>query len=1120
MIRIMKSSMLFVFVIATNILHAQTTAQFTSGADNSWLGASNWTTGSVPGASAIAVFNTQPSGSGSNNGCNINFGDVSTNNGVNGQIIGAVRVLSTRTGEMNIGNSSPSIDGTLTLQGLTINGLANVVVDNLMSAANLNFNNSIVGNNRIMRLAFGANAIFLGASNSITQITTQVVSATNVTVNGGQLQLNRSGGTTFPVGTNLTVSSGSLRISTNQTINNLELAAGTALYIDANTTLTITGSFVHKGASIIRAGSGQLAYGSTATLDYNGNASQSISVDEWPLTGGPRNVTVSNSSGVIITANRTLTGSLTISGSLTLGAFQLSANTVAANAGATIKTASANTSGALTGSFGASAVVTLNSGSTVEFNGTTVQYADARTYPNLSVNNGSNGLLLAGNATINGTLTLNTATKLDLAGRTLTLAGSVAGSGNLKGSSASVLNIAGAGAVGTLNFDQTTDGASNALSTLAVSSGSAVLGSKLNVYIALNVAGGTFDLAAKNLVLKSNQTQTAYVAEIKGTLSGETNVTVERYNPAWSTRRWRLITSPVMNTTINAAWQEGGKWNGSSTQPSTNFGTLITGQAQGSSSTANNNGFDFWTSIAAGSASIRAYVPATTSSQASWQPVSSTLAPNAFNNHQAYLLFIRGDRSVYTGAAAGTTTLRANGTLKKGSFTITVPVTQSHTLIGNPYAAPLDFKQIYDANSTKILPSFWVWQSSLGTGTGGYVLMQPVASGSSLYESIPGNGSQTAANRLIHSGEGFFVIPNPSATGTNAITIQEAYKSTTTPGLAVFRQQNTAPAKLYVNVATEVGGANTLLDGALAQYSATGDELNMVKASNSTENLSIVRNSSDLIVASAAMPQSGDSLQLRLWNTTNKSYQMEIRSTNFEGSGLIAVLVDRYLKTETVLNLNSAVTTYSFNVTADAASRDQKRFVVAFKAGVTLPLSISSIKAEQKNSNQVSVQWKVADESGIKAYTVERSVEGTSFAALHTAAAKAGAGEQAYTFLDGQPSTLNYYRIKMLGTGGVVKYSSVVKVQLNKEEDAVILYPNPVSAGAFTVQLMNKPKGLYHLTLYNMAGQAVLSKSMQHAGYTTAELFTLNDSITPGSYKLEVSDAAGKKEVSDVSVIK
>ncbi|RYY67261.1 MAG: T9SS type A sorting domain-containing protein, partial [Chitinophagaceae bacterium] len=645
------------------------------------------------------------------------------------------------------------------------------------------------------------------------------------------------------------------------------------------------------------------------------------------------------------------------------------------------------------------------------------------------------------------------------------------------------------------------------------------LGSKLNVYTGITMEWATLDLAGKNLVLKSNATKTAYLGEVKGTLTGETNVTVERFSPAWANRRYRVMTVPVTGISINQAWQEGVKWNGEGAPQSTGFGTLITGQSQGNATNANKNGFDFWTAIAGGSASVRYYAPAASNSQANFQPVSSTITPNAFDEHQAYLLFIRGDRTFSTGTAAGAATLRGNGKLKKGSFTIPVAAKQTHTLIGNPYAAPLDFKAVYDANSNKIQPYFWIWQASLGTGTGGYVLVRPVSPGSTLYETIPGNGSKTSTNRLIHSGEGFFVMPAAGAMANNAITIHESHKTTTTPTVSVFRQLGVEePAKVYVNMLTG-GTENTLLDGIMAQY-AENSSGTVGKAHNATENLSILKNGSDLIIATNPINTTLDTLKLRMWNIANRAYRLELHSENFRGTGSIPVLVDRYLNTETPITDGSVATVYPFTVTSDPASKDQQRFLIVFKENKTLPLEITSITAELKTASQVLVKWRAADESGIRSYQLERSFDGIGFNTLATMAVHRGAGDMSYQVIDTKPGPFNFYRVKMTGINNEVKYSEIVEVQLPKEVEGFKLYPNPATGGIFNVKFVNKPKGIYAINLYTITGQVLLAKTVLHQGDTSVEFIQVPDNISSGNYKLEIKSESGERDFLNFVILK
>ena len=109
--------------------------------------------------------------------------------------------------------------------------------------------------------------------------------------------------------------------------------------------------------------------------------------------------------------------------------------------------------------------------------------------------------------TINGQLNLSTADSLlELNAKTLTLNGTVTGSGNLKGDGAATLSVTGTGALGTLNF---LSGA-RTLSVFTVArttSGSVTLGNELLVDVAMNLTSGIVNMGTFTLTLNGNVTR-------------------------------------------------------------------------------------------------------------------------------------------------------------------------------------------------------------------------------------------------------------------------------------------------------------------------------------------------------------------------------------------------------------------------------------------------------------------------------------------------------------------------------------------------------------------------------------------------------------------------------------
>lgn len=634
-----------------------------------------------------------------------------------------------------------------------------------------------------------------------------------------------------------------------------------------------------------------------------------------------------------------------------------------------------------------------------------------------------------------------------------------------------------------------------------------------------NVNSKTF-ASAGYFTLKANASATARIADLTNNavnsgnaISG--NVTVESYMP--SHRRYRLVTNPVKDATINSTWQEGRTWNGLGAEPA-QTGTLITGASQGNVANANNNGFDFW-SATSGASVFRYAGSLNTSSNlgATWTPVTNTRQAG-FNNQEAYLLFVRGDRTVTTGT--GSTTLKGKGSLKEEpSVLLTVPG-QSHVLVGNPFVSPLNFKSLYADNANVIEPYYWIWQATLGTGTGGYVLVQPNGSGG--YEAIPsGTTVGATTDPVIGTGEGFFVVPKQGAVLPGTLVIQQKHKSSGTPLVNAFRTAGQALPKLRINVLAAGNGEKNLLDGVMARFDGSFANAGyaIAKAPNSGENLSIQRNGRDLIVASSGLPKEGDTLRLRLWNLTAREYSLELKAAQFAGTGLSAVLYDKYLRKEMPVDLRDQAQFFNFSVTADAASKDPLRFSVIFRSNTSLPLQLGSAAATQVGRD-VWISWRMENESGVQDYRVEKSADGTTFQVLTDRTAGKTAAPASYTAVDDKPFAMGYYRVRIKGTNGETQYSQLLKVQMRNGAETMAVFPNPVSGGSFTLQLLNKPRGAYTLSLYNVAGLKVMRKLVQHGGGTVLETISIPGTVTAGNYVLELADPANRKEVIKLTISK
>jgi hypothetical protein len=431
---------------------------------------------------------------------------------------------------------------------------------------------------------------------------------------------------------------------------------------------------------------------------------------------------------------------------------------------------------------------------------------------------------------------------------------------------------------------------------------------------------GTANFGGKAVTIKSNSSGNGAIGQVTGTLSGATNVTVERYIPA--KRSWRAITAPVtMTTSINANWQEG------------------------SPGTGNGYGFDIWSNsggtgiINGGTGSSLLAYDSTTNN--TWSAITNTTTASSMmdgSKNKPFMAFVTGPYGTNNVTAGATeTTLRATGTLLTGDKTYPT-VANKYTFIGNPYASPLDLTAILN-NTSNATASFggnvWVWDANvLGTySVGTYNLFDFAASN---YSYTSSNANISGAQ--IQSGQAFFV---KSTDGAN-FSIKEAHKGSVFTN-AVFRSG--APEIMRVNLYKQVNNEWAGRDGAMTVILADANANQTPnKMANGTENIAFTKNGANFASNHHLPLVATDVLNVKVWNTTaSANYKLKINTEQFATTNLSATLEDLFTNARTPLSLDGSAVEYPFSVTTDALSTGD-RFRIVFQTstlGTTIPTATS-----------------------------------------------------------------------------------------------------------------------------------------------------------------------------------
>jgi hypothetical protein len=157
----------------------------------------------------------------------------------------------------------------------------------------------------------------------------------------------------------------------------------------------------------------------------------------------------------------------------------------------------------------------------------------------------------------------------------------------------------------------------------------------------------------------------------------------------------------------------------------------------------------------------------------------------------------------------------------------------------------------------------------------------------------------------------------------------------------VFRG-NEAIQKIKVTLFAVATAGESLADGTSVifnnAYKKECDNDDVEKMDNFDEEIAIAVKNKKLAVEARPALTGNDTIFFHLSNFKQKDYKLKLEAYNLQ-SVIDAKLEDSYTKASTPIDLSTS-TTYSFSVTADAASKVMNRFRLVFKSKPSVPIVI------------------------------------------------------------------------------------------------------------------------------------------------------------------------------------
>jgi hypothetical protein len=929
-------------------------------------------------------------------------------------------------------------------------------------------------------------------TNSILDMGTNTLAVSGTISNTGTVQTANTSSSPLPTGktwdgwVTYNSTSGNQHIVSATSYNNLTLANTSGTQIaDAN--ITVNGNFATYSGGKLDMGTNTLSVNTVGvhngtiltqntsatpisagkiwggTVEYNAPAGNQHIVSATSY----RDLILSNTSGTQTSdANLTLTGNLTntnTNGILDMSTYTLAVTGTITNNGS-IQTANTSPTPLPTGKTWSG---------TIEYTSASAQtIVSANSYATLKISGGGTKTLAA-STTVNTDLNLF-AGDLSIAANTLTIGGTVSGSGTLTGSASSNLTINGSASNAALSFTQTS-AATRSLNNLTLSrSNGATLSNALEVINTVDVTVGTL-ASGGNLTLISTNSNTARIAALSGGASVSGNVNAQRFILGGVGRRkYRYLSSPV-------------NLSGSYNLDQFIDDVTITGSGAGYDALTVTPSAFIYDETMAGTQNTGFVTPATTST-----PIGIG---------KGVAIFYRGPRGQSGEFLAATVpndaTFDVVGTVNSGDISPTLsytntgaPLDDGWNLVGNPYPSQIDWDS---PNWTKTNISNVISLYNPATGT---------------YGTYNGTIGTNGATQYIALGQGFFV----QATGANPVlTFRENVKVPNTPS-NMFRTNEGDPQLVRLMMYKDENNSDEAIvlfgEQASKNYNDNEDAL---KFFNSTINIyTKSKDQYNLVINSTSFPLASDTIDIVISGAAG-AYQLRVSEIASLDQNIHVFVVDHFTNQITAITSNEM--SIPFNITANPSSTGANRFDIVFsKTNAPLPVRLINFTAKAVNEKNVQLNWS-ASEINTNHYVIEKMNKKGVFEPIASINAQNNSALNLYTYMDTQldPGVNTfYYRLKMLDRDETSAFSDVVAVVFKNEQIPIKVFPNP-STGLIHIQFDNSGKSASQIEIINIFNQTMMTVDVNETGKITKTVDL--SGLSKGVYFVKVNSSQQAKTV-------
>lgn len=345
------------------------------------------------------------------------------------------------------------------------------------------------------------------------------------------------------------------------------------------------------------------------------------------------------------------------------------------------------------------------------------------------------------------------------------------------------------------------------------------------------------------------------------------------------------------------------------------------------------------------------------------------------------------------------------------------------------------------------------------------------------------------------------------STGANTIRFRESNKVTSSPTISMFGESDLLKLPIIkLNISNRITSIDDLVIGFEKSSKSTGNDFyDADKLANSTLDFYSLSSDRKTLTADFRSNAFTDSV-ITLGIRTNAQNQYKISLAEFaDMPNLKLVLKNKLLRKETVLTTNGDG--YSFDITADTATKGNNRFELVLRTNSTtvLPVELVNFSVQLQANNQVLVKWLSTTELNLASYNVQRSIDVVNFSTVATVTPKGASNYQISDDITttNLPSTI-YYRLETVDKDGSKSFSSIVAVTVNNDAKLHLnIYPNPVRT-TLKAQVTTLKAGIATITVTDVQGKVMVKQTSQLA-LGTSQIVVDIANLASGNYLMQIS---------------